>query len=133
MRQRPTARTEHSLAQRIRLISSAKVSPQNHEFGIQKGKILCFIAVLESHDLSFDQDYDSATLPSDRFLWGHLVTDKRRHQARIWFAASSEGRSTLVSTVALTWFRSVKRRRRLISPVSIVRKFLRAGPESRTA
>jgi glycosyltransferase involved in cell wall biosynthesis len=55
------------------------------------------------------------------------------HQARIWFAASSEGRSTLASILALTWFRSVKRRRRLISPVSIVRKFLRAAPESRTA
>jgi glycosyltransferase involved in cell wall biosynthesis len=54
------------------------------------------------------------------------------HQARIWFAAHTEERSTLASTLAAAWFRTMKRRRRLISPASIAARFLPA-PLARTS
>ncbi len=54
------------------------------------------------------------------------------HQARIWFAAHSEGRWTLASTLASAWLSAVKRRRRLVSPGSIARQFLPASREGWT-
>jgi glycosyltransferase involved in cell wall biosynthesis len=46
------------------------------------------------------------------------------HQARIWFAAHTQGRWTLASTMAGAWLSTMKRRRRLISPGSIATRFL---------
>jgi glycosyltransferase involved in cell wall biosynthesis len=46
------------------------------------------------------------------------------HQARIWFAAHTQGHWTLASTLAAVWLSAVKRRRRLVSPSSIVDRFL---------
>jgi glycosyltransferase involved in cell wall biosynthesis len=46
------------------------------------------------------------------------------HQARIWFAAHTQGRWTLASTMAGAWLSTMKRRRRLISPGSIAARFL---------
>ena len=43
------------------------------------------------------------------------------HQARIWFAAHTQERWTLASTLAATWLSSMKQRRRLMSPGAIAR------------
>jgi glycosyltransferase involved in cell wall biosynthesis len=46
------------------------------------------------------------------------------HQARIWFAAHTQERWTLASTLAAAWLRSMKQRRRLVSPRAIADRFL---------
>jgi glycosyltransferase involved in cell wall biosynthesis len=46
------------------------------------------------------------------------------HQARIWFAAHTQARWTLASTLAAAWLRSMKQRRRLVSPGAIADRFL---------
>jgi len=52
------------------------------------------------------------------------------HQARIWFAAHTQGRWTLASTLAAAWLSAIKRRRRLVSPGSIADRFLPRALES---
>jgi glycosyltransferase involved in cell wall biosynthesis len=46
------------------------------------------------------------------------------HQARIWFAAHTQARWTLASTLAAAWLSSMKQRRRLVSPGAIADRFL---------
>jgi glycosyltransferase involved in cell wall biosynthesis len=46
------------------------------------------------------------------------------HQARIWFAAHTQARWTLASTLAAAWLRSVKQRRHLVSPGAIADRYL---------
>ena len=54
------------------------------------------------------------------------------HQARIWFAAHTQGRWLLASTLAAAWLSAMKRRRRLVSPGSIASRFLPETLESWT-
>ena len=46
------------------------------------------------------------------------------HQARIWFAAHTQGRWTLASTLAAVWLSAMRRHRRLVSPSYIADRFL---------
>jgi glycosyltransferase involved in cell wall biosynthesis len=46
------------------------------------------------------------------------------HQARIWFAAHTQGRWTLASTLAAAWLSTMKQRRRPVSPGSFADRFL---------
>ncbi len=55
------------------------------------------------------------------------------HQARIWFAAHTQGRWTLASTLAAAWLRTMRRRRRPVSPTYITQRFLPPAPESWSA
>jgi glycosyltransferase involved in cell wall biosynthesis len=52
------------------------------------------------------------------------------HQARIWFAAHTQDRWTLATTLATAWLSSMKQRRRLVSPASIAGRFLPRAFES---
>ena len=52
------------------------------------------------------------------------------HQARIWFAAHTQGRWTLATTLAAVWLSAIRRRRRLVSPGSIAQQFLPQALES---
>jgi glycosyltransferase involved in cell wall biosynthesis len=51
------------------------------------------------------------------------------HQARIWFAAHTQGRWTLASTLAAVWLSVIRSRRRLVSPGSIAQQFLPSDRE----
>ena len=55
------------------------------------------------------------------------------HQARIWFAAHTQGRWTLASTLAAAWLRTMKQKRRPVSPGSITHRFLPEALESWSA
>ena len=55
------------------------------------------------------------------------------HQARIWFAAHTQGRWTLASTLAAAWLSAMKQRRRPVSPGSIANRFLPPTLENWTA
>ncbi len=55
------------------------------------------------------------------------------HQARIWFAAHTQGRWTLASTLAAAWLRTMKQRRRILSPGSFAARFLPPAAESWSA
>ena len=46
------------------------------------------------------------------------------HQARIWFAAHTQARWTLASTLAAAWLSSMKQRRRLMRPGAIASRYL---------
>jgi hypothetical protein len=54
------------------------------------------------------------------------------HQARIWFAAHTQGYWMLASTLAAAWFSAMKRQRRPVSPGCIADKFLPEALESWT-
>ena len=54
------------------------------------------------------------------------------HQARIWFAAHTQGRWMLASTLAAAWLSAMKRRRRPVSPGCIADQFLPEVLESWT-
>jgi glycosyltransferase involved in cell wall biosynthesis len=54
------------------------------------------------------------------------------HQARIWFAAHTQGRYTLASTLAAAWWSAMKQRRRLVLPGRIADQFLPPVIESWT-
>jgi len=54
------------------------------------------------------------------------------HQARIWFAAHTQGRWMLASTLAAAWLSTMKRLRRPVSPGCIADQFLPAALESWT-
>jgi hypothetical protein len=60
-----------------------------------------------------------------------LLTDAY-HQARIWFAAHTQGSWMLASTLAAAWFSAMKRRRRPVNPGFIVDQFLPKALESWT-
>jgi glycosyltransferase involved in cell wall biosynthesis len=51
------------------------------------------------------------------------------HQARIWFAAHTQGRWMLASTLAAVWLSAIRSRRRLVSPGSIAQQFLPSDRE----
>jgi len=51
------------------------------------------------------------------------------YQARIWFAAHTQGRWTLASTLAAVWLSAIRSRRRLVSPGSIAHQFLPSDRE----
>jgi len=51
------------------------------------------------------------------------------YQARIWFAAHTQGRWTLASTLAAVWLSAIRSRRRLVSPGSIAQQFLPSDRE----
>ena len=55
------------------------------------------------------------------------------HQARIWFAAHTQGRWTLASTLAAAWLSTMKQRRRPVSPSYIAHRFLPPVLESWSA
>jgi glycosyltransferase involved in cell wall biosynthesis len=52
------------------------------------------------------------------------------NQARIWFAAHTQGRWTLATTLAAVWLSAIRSRRRLVSPGSIAQQFLPQALES---
>jgi len=54
------------------------------------------------------------------------------HQARIWFAAHTQGRWMLASTLAAAWLSAMKRLRRPVNPGCIADQFLPAALESWT-
>jgi glycosyltransferase involved in cell wall biosynthesis len=54
------------------------------------------------------------------------------HQARIWFAAHTQGTWMLASTLAAAWLSAMKRRHRLVSPGFIADQFLPEAIESWT-
>lgn len=54
-------------------------------------------------------------------------------QARIWFAAHTQGRWTLASTLAAAWLGSMKQHRRPVSPGSFAHRFLPPAIESENA
>lgn len=55
------------------------------------------------------------------------------HQARIWFAAHTQARWTLASTLAAAWLSSMKQRHRLLSPRAIASRYLPETLESWSA
>jgi glycosyltransferase involved in cell wall biosynthesis len=55
------------------------------------------------------------------------------HQARIWFAAHTQGRWTLASTLTAAWLSTMRRRRRPVSPIYITRRFLPPALETWSA
>jgi glycosyltransferase involved in cell wall biosynthesis len=57
-------------------------------------------------------------------LSGDLRLADAYHQARIWFAAHTQARWTLATTLAAAWLSSMKQRRRLVSPVAIANRYL---------
>jgi len=64
---------------------------------------------------------------------GDLRLADAYHQARIWFAAHTQGRWTLASTLAAAWLSTMRRRRRPVSPVYIAQRFLLPAVESWSA
>jgi hypothetical protein len=60
-----------------------------------------------------------------------LLTDAY-HQARIWFAAHTQGRWMLASTLAAAWLSAMKRQRRPVNPGYIADQFLPEVLESWT-
>jgi len=55
------------------------------------------------------------------------------HQARIWFAAHTQGRWTLASTLAAAWLSTMKHRRRPVSPGAFAERFLPPAEEGGSA
>ncbi len=57
----------------------------------------------------------------------HSTRDSRLadayHQARIWFAAHTQGRWTLACVLAAAWLSDMRRRRRLLNPSAFAAQF----------
>ncbi|HLN04587.1 MAG TPA: glycosyltransferase family 2 protein [Bryobacteraceae bacterium] len=61
---------------------------------------------------------------------GDLRLADAYHQARIWFAAHTQGRWTLASTLAAAWLSTMRRHRRPVSLAYITERFLPPAVES---
>ena len=61
---------------------------------------------------------------------GDLRLADAYHQARIWFAAHTQGRWTLASTLAAAWLSTMRRRRRPVSLAYVTERFLPPALES---